>query len=243
MPGQTQPRSIRLDGLVAQQASEDGGEHGRRHSYRGRQTEPFRLEPGAVLGLGVMLAERLDDSAADAVAARRRKAKLLVRCDTMVRPARCQASAASVRSGSTSGEARQEDPAGVAFDQIPERCRRARALEGLQGCQALWPAPSARRRPWIENEAAADCPLRRLIAQDQPIAVQSADRTIGHDLRQRRLTGGKRLGVEQRDAGRHMGGAEMEMHGRPVAERTRFRRQQAKPPIEAAGRRVRRRID
>ena len=98
--------------------------------------------------------------------------------------------------------------------------QRARLERGQLGLARAGGAAGGRRER-IEHDAAAQRAARGLVAQDEAVAVQRADRLVEHELRQRGLARRDGGALRYRDAGRDVGGGEVQVQRRPVLERLR----------------------
>ena len=96
------------------------------------------------------------------------------------------------------------------------------------------------RRERVNHAAAADGARCRLVAHDEAVAVQRGERLICDQLHQRRAARRNRRAAPYRDACSDVGGAEMQMHRRPVPDRLRLAREHLQAHVDALGRRVHR---
>jgi hypothetical protein len=84
--------------------------------------------------------------------------------------------------------------------------------------------------------AAADGALRRLVANNEPVPGDRADRVVEHQLRARVGARGDLIGAEDGDPAGHVGGAQMNVHRRPVAQRAHLGVEHAQIRVDFAHR-------
>ena len=205
----------------------------------------LQRQPGAVGGAPVVLRQRRGDALAESrhLAGRERQphpavARRLVRHRRLERRLLVGAEVPKRR------EARQVDAARrLEREQRRQRLRRVRRVEGGERRQPLRLAAPARRREGVDDDTAAEGVLRRLVAHDEAVAVQRADRPVERELHPAR--GPRRDGValEHDDARADVARPEVQVHRRPVRERPGGRVEQVQPGVDARGRRVRARGD
>ena len=113
-----------------------------------------------------------------------------------------------------------------------------RVRERGKTLNALGAAAMAGRGEGIDDAAAANRRLGRLVAQDQPVVSKRADRPVEDDLGEGAVAGGEAVAFEQRDPAHAVSGGEMDMDGRPVAERLFLAAKQIEANVDHRGRRV-----
>ena len=129
-------------------------------------------------------------------------------------------------------ETRQIDPRRGQGKQRAQ-CRRVVAeLHRLEPGEPLRLRASARWRKNIDYRAAAERAAGRLVAHDEAVAVQRADRLLENELHASRFAGRDGSAFEQRDAAEHVRRAEVHVHRGPMGERLRTHR--AQTGIDAA---------
>ena len=130
------------------------------------------------------------------------------------------------------------DAAGIEVEQATQARLRIRPIEDRETGEALGPGAAAPWRERIDEVAAGDRPPRRLVAQDQPIAMKGAQGAVEDELHQGRSARGDRLRPQDGDAAGGIGGTEMEVRGRPVGERARFAREHPDARVQPRRRRM-----
>ncbi len=99
------------------------------------------------------------------------------------------------------------------------------------------------RREGVDHRAAAEGALRRLIADNEAIAVQGADRAFEIELNEGIRSRGQGIALEQHDARTDLARAQVEANGRPVRQRTALARQQSQTDVDALARRMHRVVE
>ena len=167
-----------------------------RARHLARQARPRSREnavlgrPGRVGRTAVEGGKRLDDPLAAALA------NVFVRSRRRHRPRTHAASPRAPKSDAASLSVRlrlaqkraRPRPRGASSRSAARRGIGLALHRGERG-EALGPGTAARRRKDINHAAAGDGPLRRLVAQDQRIAVNRPDRPVEHELREARSAG------------------------------------------------------
>jgi hypothetical protein len=123
------------------------------------------------------------------------------------------------------------------------QCQRHRRIgigQRRQHGQAFRAGLAPRRRRDVEHRAAGDGVAGGGIAQDEAVAGQCADIAVDLDLRPVFAARRDFIGAEQRHPCRHVNGAEVQVHLRPVLQR-RLPGEHAQLGVEAAQRLVQRR--
>lgn len=116
--------------------------------------------------------------------------------------------------------------------------RERRTLRGTLGR-----APLARRRPKIDELAAADRPLRRHVTQEETIALRRRDRVVEHDLDVARTARRDRSGFKWDDTRAHIRRRVVETRGKPGRDRLRLALENVEARVDPARRRVQARVD
>ena len=138
----------------------------------------------------------------------------------------------AVRQIAVGGEALEVEPPGGAVEQGRERGLVARRFHRGDGGDALGLGAAARRREDVDDPPAGDRAPGRLVAQNDRIAVERADRPVEHELHERGLAGRDAALLQNGDAAGDIGGAAMDMDRRPMRQRPRLARQHPQPRVD-----------
>ena len=220
--------------LLGDESIAHGGEQGLRQHGRQSQAQSLARQARQLRVVGVEGGEERHD----------RPAKLgpaIDRVDDCVRtdPQVAEAQRRDQRFGEGCGEAAVGREAGEVLEawlggeQPRERFGGIGRRQRFEPGQALRRAPLARRGTGVDDAAAADRALGALVAQDEEVAVAQRQRMVEHDLRERVLAGWQGVGGKHHHPGADVAGAAMEMHGRPLAERSALAGEQPDAGVEA----------
>ena len=117
------------------------------------------------------------------------------------------------------------------------------AGEGTQPGPALGLASAAIGRRQVEYPRPAQGAAGGLVAEDATIAVEGGDGSLQDQIRQALLARRQALPLQQAHPGHDMGGAQVQMHGGPVAQGPLLRGQEPHRDREAVGGEIQRRIE
>ncbi|MEZ5831798.1 MAG: hypothetical protein R3D05_11515 [Dongiaceae bacterium] len=135
------------------------------------------------------------------------------------------------------------DKAAWPIQHARQRRHGVRGIEREQLSPTLRRPSPALRRAEIEQHAAADGAARGRVADDEPVAGRRRDRLVEHDLDQLGLARRDRRIAQHDETGGNVRRAVMQPDRHPLADRLGFGFQHPQPCIDAAGRRVQRRVE
>ncbi|KFI33194.1 hypothetical protein CG51_16550 [Haematobacter missouriensis] len=233
MAGKPQESAVLHDTPCLRLVPQKGKERLLRQTDGQGEAQPLAPHALRLRVLGVPCVERRDQPG------NKRLPPLAVHQDTRLAAADCHGLRLRRQQGAVPKERLRRDEPRLGQQHGRQWIRRFRRPDQRQ---PLWRAPPPLRRARVEKPAAADCPPRGHVPQDEAVAHRRRHRPVEHDLAQ---TGRSRQqgAIERDDTRIRLRRAGVEAGGEPCAERLRLLPQHADPGIDPLGRRVQGRGD